>query len=153
MKRNRFSIGFFTLIAFAIYCICFTEFCRLLCMYFSEFVDLFSIYWKYYDIGQTLFSYNHSSTSCMHKISNQTHPILPFYFGCLKVKQAFLFFQIGHGIDVILYSLMEDSFEFLTRFWCTVCPIFIRIRTTRNAKSFLHIKYTEKNGNERMQYL
>ena len=94
----------------------------------------------------------------MHKISNQTHPILPFYFGCLKVKQAFLFFQIGHGIDVILYSLMEDSFEFLTRFWCptlcpTTCPIFIRIRTTRNAKSFLHIKYTEKNGNERMQYL
>ena len=86
----------------------------------------------------------------MHKISNQTHPILPFYFGCLKVKQAFLFFQIGHGIDVILYSLMEDSFEFLTRFWCTVCPIFIQ---TRNAKSFLHIKYTEKNGNERMQYL
>ena len=127
-------------------------------MYFSEFVDLFSIYWKYYDIGKTLFSYNHSSTSCIHKISNQTHPILPFYFGCLKVKQVFLFFQIGHGIDVILYSLMEDSFEFLTRFWCptlcpTTCPIFIRIRTTRNAKSFLHIKYTEKNGNERMQYL
>ena len=134
MKRNRFSIGFYTLIAFAIYCICFTEFCRLLCMYFSEFEDLFSIYWKYYDIGQTLFSYNHSSTSCMHKISNQTHPILPFSFGCLKVKQAFLFFQIEHGIDVILYSLMENSFEFLTRFQCVLYSA--EYEPHRNAQSF-----------------
>ena len=79
------------------------------------------------------------------------HTLYYLYFGCLKVKQAFLFFQIGHGIDVILYSLMEEFFwVFNTFFWCTVCPIFIRIR---NAKSFLHIKYTEKNGNERMQYL
>ena len=87
----------------------------------------------------------------MHKISNQTHPILPFYFGCLKVKQVFLFFQIGHGIDVILYSLMEDSFEFLTRFSGVQCVLYSSEHEMRRV--FLHIKYTEKNGNERMQYL
>ena len=80
----------------------------------------------------------------MHKISNQTHPILPFYFGCLKVKQAFLFFQIGHGIDVILYSLMENSFEFLTRFWCNVSYIHPNTNHTKCEEFFTHQIYRKE---------
>ena len=81
------------------------------------------------------------------------HTLYYFLFGCLKVKQAFLFFQIGHGIDVILYSLMENSFEFLTRFWCNVSYIHPNTNHTEMRRVFLYIKYTEKNGNKRMQYL
>ena len=64
------------------------------------------------------------------------HTLYYFLFGCLKVKQAFLFFQIGHGIDVILYSLMENSFEFLTRFWCNVSYIHPNTNHTEMRRVF-----------------